>query len=1273
MSPGRVGRVRDLFFIVIFIGAVSLAYGQAGTSSVNGQVNDQQGAAVPGVTVTLTNLGTSAVRTAVTDGTGKYRILAVPPGVYSLKFELQGFRTVVYDKGTLAVDTPATMETVTLQLGELAETVQVTAEAVLVNTTDASLGNVIGGNQIIQLPLEARNPVGLMSLQAGAVYLPGANDLRTGAVSGARGDQSNVMLDGIDVNDAQTGQAYTSVLRMPLDAIQEFRVTTSNYNADLGRSSGGQVSLVTKTGTNQFRGSGYWTHRNTATSSNEYFMKLSQLQAGQESKAPKLNKHIFGGSVGGPITKDRFFFFANYEGLKEFSESPVTRAVPSDSFRDGVLIYQCANPALCSGGTVRGFASAHAVPAGFYGLTPSQLAAIDPLGIGPSLAASQYFKQYPSPNAPGLDGKNIMEFRFAAPIENTFTTVVSRLDYTIDRNARHRVFGRLNLMFDDVNNPPQFPGQPPATTNQNRNKGIGLGYDTVVGPNVVNTVRVGWTMIDEATVGQWNDRFATFRFLSSYRPYTFSNSRELPTWNFVDDLSWIKGAHTLKFGANIRITRNSRSRLNNSFSSATANGSWVNGVGRRYMPGAATCTTPGCSQVPAVAGSFAASFADPFINILGILSQSTGNYMYDRNGNPLPEGTPELRTFGANEFDFYAQDSWRLRPDVTVTAGLRYGLASPPWEVNGMQVAPNISLGKWFEQRGENAKKGIPSNALPDFSFDLAGPANGKPGFYAWDKNNFSPRLAAAWTPTASGGLLGRITGNGKLVVRGGYSLVYDRIGQALAVTFSDNSAYGLSTSLSSPVNQNNEDTPGIRFIDEKTLPPSVPAAPKGGFPATPASGSGSIYSSLDDTITTPYSHVINVAVARELRNSFSVEAAYVGRIGRNLLVRRDLAQMVNLVDPRSGVDYYTAARQVIQAAQDRGIPSGAAISAYAVIPAIAYWENLFPDAGYGGYTATQRIARLFNQYAPDYLTAIWAMDQFCFPACSIHGPYAYFNNQFDALVAQSSVARANYRSLQLTVRKRWSANYQFDVNYTLSKSEDHGSDLERGAAWGNAGYGGYSGILVNPWNIDLQWGLSDFDVRHQINANWIAALPVGRKHRFGRDLPGWANAIVGDWSMAGVLRWTSGFPFNVINARSAWATNWNVQGNAELKTPGQLPKTKTTKNAINGYPSPFPNPQEALTYFRFAYPGEVGIRNLLRGDGYFNIDFSLSKAWDIAFGTLRFRWDTFNVTNTVRFNTNGVTMFPDRQPTFGRYNSTLSTCDGRAGRCMQFALHYQF
>ena len=267
-------------------------------------------------------------------------------------------------------------------------------------------------------------------------------------------------LDGVDVNDPQLQSAYTSAVRMTQEALQEFRVSTSNYGAEAGRSSGPQVSLVTRSGTNEFNGSGYYLTRRTATSSNEYFLKLTQVLANKPSEPPKLDKNTFGGSIGGPIRRNKIFFFGNYEALRENSETPVVRNVPSDSMRDGVLLYQCAVASACPGGSAQGFSSSHAVPAGWYGLNPAQIAAIDPLGIGPSRAASQYFKQFPSPNDTGLDGRNLMAFRFAAPIENDFNTLISRVDYRLTSNQT--LFGRFNLQDDTINAVPQYPGQDPT-------------------------------------------------------------------------------------------------------------------------------------------------------------------------------------------------------------------------------------------------------------------------------------------------------------------------------------------------------------------------------------------------------------------------------------------------------------------------------------------------------------------------------------------------------------------------------------------------------------------------------------------------------------------------------------------------------------------------------------------------------------------------------------------------------------------------------------------
>ncbi len=1250
------------------------SFAQTGTAALIGTVSDQQGAVLPGVTVTLTGAESGVVRSTTTDTSGNYQILALQPGAYNLKVELEGFRTAVREKVNLPVDVQTKLD-IPMEIGARTETIQVTAEVSTLNTTDASMGNVITGNQVRALPLEARNVVGLLSLQPGAVYVPNTldEDPRSGAVSGARADQSNVTLDGVDVNDPQFGTAYTSALRVTLDALQEFRVTTSNYGADSGRSSAAQVSLVTKSGTNTYHGSGYYLGRQTAWSSQEYFLGL----AGQEKA--KLDKQIGGGAIGGPILKDKLFFFGNYERLQEESETPVLRGVPSESLRDGVLIYGCADPSACPATTVNGFAGAHAIPAGSHGMTPAELAAVDPLHLGPSLAAMNVFNQYPSPNDPGLDGQNIMGYRFASPIKNEFNTYIGRVDYRI--SPGQSLFGRFNYQRDAVAFTQQFPDQDPRTTQKVRSRGFAIGHDWVLSANKINTFRYGFTNIVEDSIGQQTADAVSFRFIDDFIPLTPTLGRTTPTHNFVDDFSWIKGNHTLKFGTNMRFTRVPRYDNTFSFNSASTNASWMLQVGTRYAPGnSCPGTEDACAALPAVGEDFQATFADSFAPIMGIVSETdlSANYLVD--GTVLGSGDPVRRKYASDEYEFYAQDSWKIGQNLTLTAGLRYSLFSPPWETNGQQVAPDIDLGDLLDLRGRNMRAGIPDNTVPLISFDLAGPANGRPGFYDWDKNNFAPRFAAAWTPKADGGFFGWLTGGDKMVIRGGYSLVYDRIGQALATRFDQVGSFGLSTQLSSPVNGNNEDNPDIRFQDINTIPNTLPEAPPGGFPQTPPVGETQITSALDSSIKTPYSHTFNIVVGRDLSHDFTIEGAYVGRLGRNLLMRRDLMMPLNFTDPQSGVDYFTAARQLIEAARASGDP--------AAIAPIAYWENLFPDAMYfedddgnpsnGGYSATGNMAMAFMDNEPDWITALWVADQFGYPAFPRTGQNTFMNAQYGSLAAQSSVARSQYNSMQVTLRKRWSHGYQFDLNYTLAHALDHGSSVEKGSFFTTDDFnsGGYTGFAIDSWDIEKQWGNADFDIRHQINANWVAELPFGQGKSIGKDSPGWVNAIIGEWSVAGLWRWTSGFPFNVQNCRSCWATNWNLQGNAELVTPGVLPPTGTTKNAVDGLPSPFKNPEEAAAFFRRAFPGESGLRNVLRGDGYFTIDTSFAKAWSMPWSSnqkVRFRWDIFNLTNTPKFDIGDLTATPDRVSTFGAYNSSLTTCDGGAGRCMQFMVRYEF
>ena len=454
--------------------------------------------------------------------------------------------------------------------------------------------------------------------------------------------------------------------------------------------------------------------RRTATSSNEYFLKLAQEASGV-NEAPKLDKNIFGASLGGPIMRDRFFFFANVETLDSDSERPVLRAVPSNSFRDGVLVYRCATASQCPGGPVRGFNSTHTVQPGWYGLTPAQIAAIDPLAIGPSTAASQYFRQFPGPNEPGRDGVNIMDYRFASPLSDTYRTYIMRLDYKLTQSGQHNIFGRVNYQDDAISDPAQYPDQDPRSQQILNNIGFALGYDGVFGNNLMNSFRYGMTKIDEQRAGKVSSNYNQFRFIDSFDPVTFTSTRQTPGHYFKDELSWLKGTHTLKLGASVGIVRIPSTRESTSYLTATVNPSWVAGIGRRYMPGnAAFCTSPGCNAVPAVASNFAAGYADAWLNVLGVLSQATLRANYNPDGSLQDVGSPVEREYGSDEYEFYLQDSWRLTPKLTVTAGLRYSLFSPPYETQGRQVAAHHQHGRVVQRSRGGHASGRPLEREPD-------------------------------------------------------------------------------------------------------------------------------------------------------------------------------------------------------------------------------------------------------------------------------------------------------------------------------------------------------------------------------------------------------------------------------------------------------------------------------------------------------------------------------------------------------------------------------
>ncbi|HEU0139276.1 MAG TPA: carboxypeptidase-like regulatory domain-containing protein [Bryobacteraceae bacterium] len=1193
-------------------------------TSVGGLVTDPSGAVVERALISLKNPAAGITRQTRSDEAGRYLFAQVPPGNYEIGASASGFNDVVITGITLLVSSPGTVNIAFSSIGTVAETVSVTANTVQVNTTDATIGNAFGASAITQLPLEGRNVVGLLALQPGVVFIGEEQmDSRNGAVNGGRSDQANVTLDGIDVNDHQDRFAFTSVLRVTLDSVQEFRVTTSNASADRGRGSGAQIELVTRSGTNDLHGSAYEYHRNTVTTANSFFNNSAQPSV----ERPKLIRNTFGVSLGGPARRNRLFYFLNYEGRRDAREDSVERLVPTESFRTGTLKYIRTDNSIGE-------------------LTPEDLRTrVDPAGIGVNAEVLKLFQSYPLPNSFNSgDTLNTAGYRFKAPVGLRWNTYIARLDYNLTPNGTHGLFLRGNLQNDRNTGLPQFPGDPPSTVDLTNSKGLAASYNAVFRPNLIGTFRYGFTRQGVENSGLQTASAVRFRTLDDRYALTTAFTRITPVHHTTQDLTWVKGAHSVQFGGVQRWIRNSRVNYASSFHFAQSRASWLENSGSNLE-----------RNVTDLASRFRTSYQDAAAAILGIISQGTANYNYDLQGNVLPIGAPVSRRFANNEYELYVRDTWRASREWTITGGIRWSLMPPVYETNGMQIAMSPSAEAWFNERSALASSGRPQSEAARVRYVPADDAAGG-DLYPFHKRNFGPHLAIAYSPQSEGWkwLTG---GPGQSVIRAGWGMYYDLFGQGL-IRYFDSNSFGLSSSIQNASSTLTELT-APRFTGVFDLPSQlIPPAPPGGFPVE-APDVFAFGGTVDSRLRPPYTMEMNFSVAREFPGGFYVQAAYVGRLSRRSLVQSDIAAPTNLTDPKSGMSYFEAAGQLAQMGRQR-VP-------VEQVGAIPFWENLWPGAAGAGLTATQRVYQRFLAAEPDYTAAIQNLDIRCQPACSIYGPYAMFNRQFSSMTAWRSIANGSYHAMQWTLRKRLSRGVQFDVNYTWSKSIDLASRAERDAV-------NNLGIIPNPWDPGLRRAVSDYDMTHQFNANWIIELPFGRGKKWLHRNRGIRDAVAGGWQWSGIWRQTSGLPISVSNGR-IWPTNWQWQANATQV--GPVPAQQTTKNAPApvpggfGGPNVFADPAAALAAYDFTYPGGVGQRNGIRGDGYFTIDMGLAKRFYMPYSekhSLQFRWEVFNATNSVRFDVRNLSLSLGDQATFGRYFGVLTS-----PRVMQFGLRYEF
>jgi len=901
-------------------------------------------------------------------------------------------------------------------------------------------------------------------------------------------------------------------------------------------------------------------------------------------------------------------------------------------------------------------------------LTPSQVAHMDPQAIGESPVVLSLLQSLPLPNNPNEgDFLNYAGYDFIYSAEQKQNDWTARFDWNITRNGKHTAFWRGTQQADSApSGGPTYPGLPFATESLSHNKGFASGYTYAHSSDLVNNLTFGLTRQGTSTSGQLSSPYITFYFTTPYAT-TPTTSAVVPVYSLVDNLSWTWRSHNFAFGTNMRFIEDVESSNQTSYANASGVQQYFNGG----VAGNNGAFDPGAYGYPAVAFknyNGRVPYNNAITAIAGLLSVGTISYNTTKTGAPLPQNAPLVYDYRWNEYEFYAQDTWKATKDLTLTYGLRYSYLEVPAETRGAQVGVcqivngacspgQFSLANYLNTSATLAANGQPANTAGELGFPLNGRYNNQPDYWTPDKSDFAPRFAIAYSPTGGSGFLSKILGNGKTSIRAGYSMAYDHFGAGIVNTFASTGSYGLATSLSTNAGTYTAAT-APRITSLTSVPSALlPAAPPVGFPGIPiATGpsSAAIYWSEDSAIKTPYAHMVDFSIARQLRNGSSIEISYVGRFAHRLLEQEDVAAPTDLT--AAGTDYFTAARQLALLGR-----AGTPISSVQPSP---YWETLFAalagkNIGYGsGLTATQNVygvflanqfnetTALYNLDLPNSVTSAGVNPSQSYPS------YRFYHDQFSALYAWRSIGNSNYNALQVVYRQRFDYGLHADFNYSYSKSLDITSQAERETDSGSNN----GAQILNTWSPNQLYGPSDFDVRHQITSDLIWNLPVGRGKQYFAAIGRLTDELVGGWQLTGIIRWTSGLPFEVVNGNDYYPTNWDIAGYATLT--GPAPKAKAGSDHAAGalLQQEFANPTAAFNAFSHTLPGDSGTRNPLRGDGYFGVDTGLGKTLPVTERVrLKLGVEVFNVSNSVRFDPKTIGNDLDNLGAFGNANQTLT------------------
>ncbi len=1225
-------------------------------ASITGAVTDTSGAAIPGAAVELINTATGASFKALSNAEGSYTITNVPPGnTYKLTVSLEGFAAFSVSDLALNVGTTRT-QNARLNAGGVVQTVAVSADNanVTLDTTDASIGNNLSVEQLNELPIYDRTS-GINTL---FVQQPGVDSFQ-GAVTGARIDQSEVTVDGLDANDIAAGSTFAIVSTAPVDSVEQFTGTVAGLVSSVGTGSGAQFQLVTKSGTNGFHGNVNEYHRDTTTVANSWFNNLNGLP-----RTP-LIRNQFGGNIGGPIKRDKLFFFFDLADSRIIQSSTEERTVPLDAFRNGTLNY------INSGAGCGDSSRINTQPSCITTLTPGQIASLDPAGIGfnpnvASLATSRY------PEANDLsrgDGVNTGGYRFTYPMPDIDTTYVARIDYAM--TSRQRVFGRFTInRRNAVESLPEFASDPSTHPYTDRSYSYVISHTWTIGANKVNQFYYGDTITKLDTPDIYNPTGANqYSFSGIDGPYTTfdGQKRRVPIPMVRDDFNWVKGNHSFAFGGTFKFIKTNSNLINNfNFVGVGLQGSALSGG---LDPSVRPADINNGPQQVAIN-----DYDSLFASALGVIGDISTNFVYNNKGEAQALGGGSPRAYRYYQTEAYFGDTWKVTKNLTLSYGVRYQFYSVPYEAHGSESVPQpLSIDTFIDDRVAQSKAGDTSNTgLPIYSYVLGGKVNHGPDLYQPSYKDFAPRIAFAFTPY----------GSGKTVINGGVGIVYDR-SVINAINFLQDQEPNVFANSST--NQFGGDSARDSLATDARVGSNLaydaslnPAPQPNSIPYTPyVAGDGTLYGlaegvtgfEISPTLKDPYSIALNFGVQQELPGHLVMKLNYVGRLGRRLLADADANQVVDVPD-------YTGKSDQTMAQAFAGLTTQ--LRAGQDLTPQPWFEDVLapygPGSPYGNNTNLVYAMTTQLAYRGDIADALQSMAYY-----SVLGGFDGFlptnigiPSQFGTNAYLTNKGSSNYHGLLLTVDKNLSQGLQFEFNYTWSHSIDNTSlSSNNNSLFSN------SGFICDVLQPRACRGNSDFDVRQEITSNFVYALPIGRHQAFLSSTPRWADEIVGGWSVSGLPSYRTGLA--VTPYSYAYLASFDNDDPAIFTGPStSVLKTKVnvdhTSNTVYAFSGGADGANNVLSQFRGPIGLEYGQRNLVRGPGAFFLDAGLGKTFPIYEDkvNLKFRADAFNILNHPNFGTPDLNIVTNAS-NFGQITGTTTAVQQTGARVAQFSLRLEF